>query len=243
MAEQQQQEPSERRISTSAAIASGIAVTAIVVGGGTGIWAWNKLTSSEPPPAPAPQEAAPPATSGSPAAPAPEAVPESEAASSPAAPAAAPEPEPVAEAGAIAAAPQTYWLSTSGEAVDLVPEAVDVKAKADAEAALETALERLLAGPRDEAYTTEIPQGTRLRKVSVREDGVHVDLSNDFTTGGGTLSMTGRVAQVLHTATSLNPDAPVWLDVDGEPLEVLGGEGLILDRPLTRQGFANDFGL
>lgn len=243
MAEQQQQEPSKRRISTSAAIASGIAATALVLGGGTGIWAWNKLTSSEPPPAPAPQESASPAPSDSPAAPAPEPAPEPEASSSPAVPAATPEQVAAAEAGAIAAAPQAYWLSAKGEAVDLVPAEVKVKAKADAEAALETALERLLAGPRDEAYTTEIPQGTRLRKVSVREDGIHIDLSSDFTAGGGTLSMTGRVAQVLHTATSLNPDASVWLDVDGEPLEVLGGEGLILDRPLTRQGFANDFGL
>jgi spore germination protein GerM len=70
-----------------------------------------------------------------------------------------------------------------------------------------------------------------------------VDLSQEFTAGGGSASMTGRVAQILYTATSINPNTNVWIDVEGKRLEVLGGEGLVLDQPLTRQNFEKNFDL
>ncbi|MEW5861695.1 MAG: spore germination protein, partial [Cyanobacteriota bacterium] len=59
----------------------------------------------------------------------------------------------------------------------------------------------------------------------------------------GSASMTGRVAQILYTATSINPNTNVWIDVEGKRLEVLGGEGLVIDQPLTRQNFEKNFDL
>ncbi len=104
-------------------------------------------------------------------------------------------------------------------------------------------METLLAGPSSKAETTTIPSGTKLQRIESRNDGIHVDLSSEFTKGGGSTSMTARVAQVLYTATTLNPDADVWLSVNGKPLEVLGGEGLMLDQPITRKSFERDFSL
>ncbi|NJL01937.1 MAG: spore germination protein [Spirulinaceae cyanobacterium SM2_1_0] len=240
------------RISTSAAIAGGIAVAALVAGGGTGIWAWQKLTSSDPPPVTVNEVEQPTsatAPTGDPDAvttETPTATDEAASGNPPTTAAAnAPQSQQPPAAAATTGVPQTYWLSASSTELELVAAEVELnaKAEADAEVALTSAMERLLAGPRQDSEATAIPEGTRLRNVSIREDGVHIDLSRDFTTGGGTFSMTGRVAQVLHTATSLDPGARVWLNVDGEPLEVLGGEGIILDRPLTRSSFANDFQL
>lgn len=139
---------------------------------------------------------------------------------------------------------QVYWLKNTGTSFEVVPSSIQLqKANNKPNALLGDAFNTLLAGPTDANLTSTIPSGTKLRSVDVRQDGIHVNLSQEFTTGGGTASMTGRVAQVLYTATSLNPDAKVWIDVEGKKLEVLGGEGLELDQPLTRKKFQADYQL
>jgi len=138
---------------------------------------------------------------------------------------------------------QTFWLKGSGQKLELVATPVKLSATGNPDASLKAALEQLLAGPGNAAVTTTIPRNTRLLDLALRDDGIHINLSQEFTTGGGSTSMTARVGQVLYTATSLNPDRPVWLVVNGKPLAVLGGEGLMLDQPLTRKTFERDFPL
>lgn len=136
-----------------------------------------------------------------------------------------------------------YWVNDVGNKVEVVPSSVTLKNADKPSEILEGAFQSLLAGPVDPGFTTVIPQGTKLRKVSLESNGVHVDLSNEFTTGGGSTSMSGRVAQVIYTASSLDPSAKVWISVDGKPLEVLGGEGLMIDQPMTRASFEQNFNL
>lgn len=138
---------------------------------------------------------------------------------------------------------EVYWLKSSGNNIEVVPTQVKAAAAVKSQAPLNEAFNSLLAGPTDPGYSSTIPKGTKLRSLKVRDDGVYVDLSQEFTSGGGSTSMTGRVAQVLYTATSENPNAKVWLNVEGKPLDVLGGEGLELDQPLTRQTFQENFKL
>ncbi|WP_204104273.1 MULTISPECIES: GerMN domain-containing protein [Spirulina sp. CCY15215] len=140
---------------------------------------------------------------------------------------------------------EIYWFDAQSSDIEIVSSTVDIEVKTDSspEAILENAMQQLLAGPQSDRHATTIPEGTKLRNVTLKSDGVHVNLSEEFSLGGGTASMTGRVAQILYTATSLNPDGKVWLEMEGEPIEVLGGEGLLLDQPLTRQSFEADFDL
>ncbi len=89
-----------------------------------------------------------------------------------------------------------------------------------------------------------IPSNTKLLSLEVKPDGIHVDLSEEFAKGGGSASMINRVTQVVETATSLNPDAEVYISVAGRKLDEnnpLAGEGLMVSYPTTRQQLALDF--
>ncbi|MGI0487104.1 GerMN domain-containing protein [Pantanalinema rosaneae CENA516] len=138
---------------------------------------------------------------------------------------------------------QVYWLKATDTTIALAPTAMTLSASNDS-GLLQEAIKQLLAGqPTDQSLATTIPATTKLLGLTVKDDGVHVDLSNDFTKGGGSTSMTARVGQIVYTASTLNPNVPVWLSVEGVPLDTLGGEGLLIDQPMTRQSFEQNFSL
>jgi germination protein M len=124
---------------------------------------------------------------------------------------------------------------TLGVAVREVPETVAVA---------RVALEELLAGPTDQeaevGLATEIPEGTRLNDVAVADGVATVDLSPEFESGGGSLSMQLRVAQVVYTLTRFPSVERVAFMIDGQPVEAIGGEGIMVDPPVTRAAFADN---
>lgn len=90
----------------------------------------------------------------------------------------------------------------------------------------------------DLGLATAIPTGTDLNSVVVDDGIATVDLTSEFDDGGGSFSVTGRLAQLVYTVTAYDPAITgVRLQLDGEPVEVFSGEGLILDDPMTREGF------
>ncbi|MEH1950827.1 MAG: GerMN domain-containing protein [Nostoc sp.] len=138
--------------------------------------------------------------------------------------------------------PNVYWLRSNNKNVTLVPQPVKV-ASIRPNQPLEAAFQSLLAGPTEGTDSTTIPKGTKLLGLKAENNEVHVNLSEDFTSGGGSTSMMGRVGQVVYTATTLNPKAKVYIDVNGKPLDVLGGEGVEIQQPLTREQFQKDYPL
>ncbi|HSJ27897.1 MAG TPA: Gmad2 immunoglobulin-like domain-containing protein [Acidimicrobiia bacterium] len=113
----------------------------------------------------------------------------------------------------------------------------------DAAATLDGALTALLAGPtQDEAegmphLSTAIPEGTRL--IDVTRDGstAVVDLTGTYDDGGGSFGMFARLAQVVYTATRHPEIEAVTFLLDGEAVEVFSSEGIVLDRPQTRDDY------
>ncbi len=225
---------------------AGFSLMLLTMGGGLAWWSSHGQ--------PAPQAAAPaPATTAPPdsAAPAAHQPPPVQPATTPPAPPRAGSAESgtsqpaAATPGSLATgAPQTYWVKDEGNKIALVPAPVAGAASTQppgdkAEAALKT----LLSGPNSTGVTTTIPKETKLRSVTVKPDGIHVDLSKDFAEGGGSSSMKARVGQVLYTVTSEDPNAKVWFSVEGKPVQSLGGEGLDLAGPITRKNFERDFPL
>lgn len=137
---------------------------------------------------------------------------------------------------------EVYWLKSEGDPVEWVTSPVMIQKSANSEDILKTVLTTLLAGPEDSQYATTIPEGTELLDFKVTKEGIYLNLSNAFTEGGGSASMAGRLKQILFTATSIDPNQSVWLNIDGQPLEYLGGEGLTVAQPMTRQWFSQEYG-
>ncbi len=219
------QDQHPRRLLPPAAIAGFVAFL-VATGSGMAWWTWKNHTATTPPNA---LEHAQPKDSGSVGA----ADDPTQAANQPATVA------PVTVDKTL----QVYWLKATDNKIQLVPQPVKLTSTSTPEGLLETAMKQLVAGPPQTDLSSTIPVGTQLLDLSVKADGVHINLSRQFTTGGGSVSMEGRLAQVLYTATSLNPDAAVWLSVEGKPLQTLGGEGLVVEQPVTRKQFTKDFPL
>jgi germination protein M len=103
------------------------------------------------------------------------------------------------------------------------------------------AMRALLDGPsaeeEDAGLTTAIPAGTRLLGLDVADGIATVDLSEEFASGGGSLSIQARAAQVVHTLTQFATVRSVAFRLEGEPVDALGGEGLVLFEPVDRGDF------
>lgn len=140
--------------------------------------------------------------------------------------------------------PESYWLAVDGQQISLVPQQVALDTAMSSEEALTEGVVNLLANSTTGDRSSAIPTGTRLLSLQMAPEGIYINLSREFSQGGGSTSMIYRVAQVLYTVTSLDPDGKVYLSVEGQLLDEnhpLGGEGLILSQPLTRQQFGEDF--
>ena len=103
------------------------------------------------------------------------------------------------------------------------------------------ALEALLRGPDEfeQGYglSSAIPEGTQLLGLRIEDGIAYVDLTSEFESGGGTLSMQMRLAQVVYTLAQFPTVEGVLFSLDGEQVDVIGGEGIVVDQPLRRRDF------
>jgi germination protein M len=107
------------------------------------------------------------------------------------------------------------------------------------------AMAALLDGPNDvemgarPALYTTIPDGTRLLGLRIEGGIATVNLSREFETGGGSASVLGRLAQVVFTLTQFPTVEGVRFELDGEPVTVFSGEGVVLDGPVDRSDYTD----
>ncbi|MGE5689368.1 MAG: GerMN domain-containing protein [Pseudomonadota bacterium] len=156
------------------------------------------------------------------------------------------------DGGTTSSAPTPTGTTTDGTTTGTTSNRVGVKVyflrgeqlgvaarEADTLAVARAAAEALLAGPtvaeRAAGLGTAIPRGTRLLGLSVANGTVTVDLSGEFDDGGGSASMLGRVAEIVATLTQFPGFERVAFRLDGEPVEAIGGEGVVVDPPIGRE--------
>jgi hypothetical protein len=106
------------------------------------------------------------------------------------------------------------------------------------------AIEALLAGPTAEegaerVITSAVPDGSRLLGLTIENGVATVDLSSEFESGGGSLSVFVRLAQVVYTLTQFPTVSSVSFEIEGRAATVFSSEGLILDRPVGRDDFTD----
>lgn len=89
------------------------------------------------------------------------------------------------------------------------------------------------------AISTVVPNGTKLLDLTIKDGVATVDLSGEFESGGGSASVLGRLAQVVYTLTQFPTVKSVAFQVDGRPVKAFAGEGVVLDKPVTRADYVN----
>jgi hypothetical protein len=103
------------------------------------------------------------------------------------------------------------------------------------------AMKALLAGPSSAELAsglgTSVPAGTKLLGISIKKGVATVDLTSQYQSGGGSLSMKARLAQVVYTLTQFPTVRAVLFHLDGEPVNVFSGEGIVLDHPVGRKDY------
>jgi Sporulation and spore germination len=103
------------------------------------------------------------------------------------------------------------------------------------------AVQALLAGPtrieRAAGLSTQIPAGTRLNGISIANGVAKVDLTSEFEAGAGSRSLQLRLAQVVYTVTQFPTVKAVRFSIDGTPVNVFSGSGIVLGRPVGRSAY------
>ncbi|MEX1043691.1 MAG: Gmad2 immunoglobulin-like domain-containing protein [Acidimicrobiia bacterium] len=86
-------------------------------------------------------------------------------------------------------------------------------------------------------FDSAIPEDSSVDSFTMDGSTAVVDLSSEFESGGGTFSMTARLAQLTFTLTRVDGIDDVLLVEDGDPVAVFSSEGLVLDGPMVREDF------
>jgi hypothetical protein len=86
---------------------------------------------------------------------------------------------------------------------------------------------------------TAIPRNTRLISIQVDQNIATVDLSGEFESGATGEPLALRLAQVVFTLTQQDTEIlNVVFSIEGEPVGVLTGTGLVVESPVTRRDYA-----
>jgi len=103
---------------------------------------------------------------------------------------------------------------------------------------LAATFEAWLAGPSDaevaDGLASAVPEGTELLGVEYRDGLVAIDLSSEFESGGGSASVSARLAEMVMTAaTAVIIFEGVELAIEGTPVSLFSPEGIEITGPLT----------
>ncbi len=129
-----------------------------------------------------------------------------------------------------------YFVKLQGTSEVYIPVQKEFEEAANETEQFEAVIKTLLEGPatvgKFQGLYTEIPEATKLISVKEKNNAYIINLSDDFEYGGGTESISTRFMQLVLTATNASRGKDVYLQINGQTVEMLGGEGMMIKQPL-----------
>jgi len=130
-----------------------------------------------------------------------------------------------------------YWVRSEATTFTLAPRSRRLGSR-DAPSYARASVAALAAGPTAEeraaGLASAVPEGVEVLEAELRDGTLTVELSPVFARGGGSASMRARLEQVRWTLSQPTWVEEVALRLDGRPLTVLGGEGLMVEERWRR---------
>lgn len=102
---------------------------------------------------------------------------------------------------------------------------------------------QLLKGPtsydNDQEIVSTIPYGTKLLTINIKNNIAYINFSKEFEFNKyGRESTSNQLKQIVFTATEFPNIKGVQFLIEGKIKTYLGGEGIIINKPLTRNDFS-----
>jgi hypothetical protein len=132
--------------------------------------------------------------------------------------------------------PVEVWFARDGGLVAV--RRTHTATRAVATAAINSLLDGPTAAERAAGISSAVPAGTRLLGINIENGVATIDLTSDYQSGGGSLSMQTRLGQVVYTLTQFPTVQKVRFRLDGSPVDVFSSEGIVLDHPVGRADYA-----
>jgi len=105
---------------------------------------------------------------------------------------------------------------------------------------LQFAADQLMMGPNEqeakEGIFSEIPRSAKITRASIQDGTANIVFNDEIENyGGGSARVQGLVGQIVYTFTEIPGVNKVKILVGKRASVVLGGEGFVIDKPLSRQ--------
>jgi len=108
---------------------------------------------------------------------------------------------------------------------------------------LKFALEQLFLGPnskeKEDGFFTQIPADLNYQDIRLSPSLAVIVFDETFRmVSGGTAMINGMLAQIVYTATQFDTISYLNFELENKQYPIIiGGEGIIIDQPLSRQDF------
>jgi len=147
-------------------------------------------------------------------------------------------PEPLPSAPGIGRQTSLFFVSISEDGATISSREVK-RSVTTADSPLTDAIKALIAGPSEAEIRTGlvslVPRGTKLKGIVVKGSTAIIDLSDAFMYNRyGSEGFAAQLKQIVYTATSFPSVQDVQILVEGKPRDYLGGEGIYIGKPLSR---------